>query len=68
LFANISQYEDRVKVLGKVVAYIGNYDDSMAKLFDAIDKLIKANEDVKTKERSLTKEYDKLLKEADLTL
>jgi hypothetical protein len=40
----------------------------MAKLFDAIDKLIKANEDVKTKERSLTKEYDKLLKEADLTL
>jgi DNA recombination protein RmuC len=68
LFANISQYEDRVKVLGKVVAYIGNYDDSMAKLFDAIDKLIKANEDVKTKEHSLTKEYDKLLKEADLTL
>jgi DNA recombination protein RmuC len=52
LFANINQYERTAsKSLAKVVSYIGNYDESMTKLFDAIDKLIKANDDVKTKRK-----------------
>ncbi|QHX36766.1 DNA recombination protein RmuC [Spiroplasma sp. BIUS-1] len=62
LFENINQYDKKIDDLGKVIKFIENYDEEMVKLFETIEKLNKQYQNLKTKEKSLMKKYDKVSK------
>ncbi|AGR41322.1 DNA recombination protein RmuC [Spiroplasma taiwanense] len=62
LFDNINQADKKIKILGKVIKYMKNYDQQIQSLFKTIENLIENFNALKVKESSLTNMYNKLLK------
>ncbi|AOG60936.1 DNA recombination protein RmuC [Spiroplasma helicoides] len=66
LFNNISKYDKKVDILNKVIKYIDNYDEAMAKLFKSIEQLSESYSNVSKKEKTLKKEYERLINANEL--
>jgi len=62
LFDNIDQFDKKVEILEKTIKFLDNYDEQIVKLFKTIETLSEQYEAVKTKENSLKKQYEKLIK------
>jgi len=63
LFDDINNSEKKIKMLGKVIDYLNNYDKAFSDLLNGVDKLAKLKNELATKEQTLLKHYNKLLKE-----
>ncbi|AKX34322.1 DNA recombination protein RmuC [Spiroplasma litorale] len=66
LFDSISSYDKKIDILDKAIKYIDNYDEVISNTFSLIEKLYEEYKKINTKETSLRKIYNKLLKENNI--
>ncbi|WP_338969365.1 DNA recombination protein RmuC [Spiroplasma endosymbiont of Labia minor] len=63
LFDNINNYEKKVEILDKTIKYLDNFNVELFNLETKFIALYNQFKEINTKEKSLKKQYDKLLKE-----